>query len=26
MHKVAKIVAQNNGVRRHTGLTNGFEF
>jgi len=24
MHKVAKIVTQNNGVRRHTGLTHGF--
>ena len=24
MHKVAKIVTKNNGVRRHTGLTHGF--
>jgi len=24
IHKVAKMVAQNNGVRRHTGLTHGF--
>jgi len=24
MHKVAKIVTWNNGVRRHTGLTHGF--
>jgi len=24
MHKVAKMVTQNNGVRRHTGLTHGF--
>jgi len=24
MHKVAKMVTQNNGVRRHTGLTRGF--
>ena len=23
-HKVAKMVTQNNGVRRHTGLTHGF--
>ena len=24
MHKVAKMVAYNNGVRRHTGVTHGF--
>jgi len=24
MHKVAKMVTWNNGVRRHTGLTRGF--
>jgi len=24
MHKVAKMVTQNNGVRRRTGLTHGF--
>ena len=24
MHKVAKMVTWNNGVRRHTGLTHGF--
>jgi len=26
MHKVAKMVTPNNGVRRHTGLTHGFNF
>jgi len=26
MHKVAKMVTQNNGVRRRTGLTRGFWF
>jgi len=26
MHKVAKMVTYNNGVRRHTGLTHGFQF
>ena len=24
MHKVAKMVTRNNGVRRHTGVTHGF--